>query len=179
MIIVTKRRSVAFRLLTIGTLFAFMWTFLLPHEAMARQRVKISEGTAVVLRTNTTLTPEQLKVGDAVELSAVYDVVVNGKVVIKEGARARGEIVTSQERRMIGMAAKIVLAVRSVQAVDETTVPLSGSKFVEGKDRMCMSIGLSLLCCILFALMRGGDAFIPSGTQIECTVAGTTEVTVQ
>lgn len=179
MIALRTRRGVAFQLVTVGTLLAFMWTFLLPHEAIAQQKVQIPVGTAVLLRTNTTLTPVQLKVGDTVELSVVSDVVVDGKVVIKAGAKARGEITTSKESNYIGIAAKMGLAVRSVQAVDRTTVPLSGSKLVEGKDKMVMSIGLSLVCCILFAVMKGGESSIPSGTQIECTVAGTTEVTVQ
>ncbi len=175
----TKGRSIAFQFLTIGTLFAFMWTFLLPQEAIAQQKVQIPAGTAVLLKTNTTLTPEQLNVGDTVDLSVVSDIVVDGEVVIKAGATARGEITTSKENNFIGIAAKIGLAVRSVQAVDGTTVPLSGTKLVEGKDRMVLSIGLALVCCILFGLMKGGDAFLPAGTQIGTTIAATTTVTVQ
>lgn len=179
MIGLMKRQGVIFQLLAIGTTLIFLWTFLLPHEALAQKKIKIPVGTVVLLRTNTTLSPKQLNVGDTVELSVVSDVVVDGEVVIEAGAKARGEITTSKDRNLIGIAAKMGLVVRGVQAVDGTTVPLSGSRIVEGKDKMVMSIGLALVCCILFALMKGGEAEIASGTQIECTVAGTTEVTVQ
>lgn len=173
-----RGRGIAFQLLVVGTLFTFVWTFMLPHEVVAQEKVQIPAGTVVVLKTNSTLTPEQLKVGDTVQLSVVSDVVIDGKVVIQAGASAMGEITSSKERGMIGIAAQIGLVVRSVQAVDGTTVFLSGSKLVEGKDKMVMSIGLALICCILFALMKGGEASIPAGTQIQATVAGTTTVTV-
>jgi len=62
-----------------------------------------------------------------------------------------------------------------VQAVDGTTVMLSGTKVVKGKDKMLTSIGLSLICCILFAGMKGGDASIAAGAPITCTVAITTQ----
>jgi len=179
MITLTRKLSFAFQSLTIMTLLAFMWAFLLPHESIAQQKVETLTGTTVALITNTTLTPEQFKVGDAVELSVVSDVVVNGEVVIKAGAGAKGEITVSKERSYIGIAAKIGLAVKSVQAVDGTTIPLSGSKLSEGKDKMVMSIGLSIVCCILFALKKGGEAFIQAGTPVDATVSATTPVTVQ
>jgi len=155
-----------------------MWGTLLTHVAVAQEAVKVPSGTVVTLRTMTPLTPEQLNVGDLVILAVVSDVVVDGKVVIKAGAEARGEITSSKSRNMIGIAARIGLSVRSVTAVDGSTIPLFGTKLAEGKSKMTVSIGLSLVCCILFALMKGGDATIPAGTQIQATVAGTTSVQV-
>jgi hypothetical protein len=104
---------------------------------------------------------------------------LTGKSLSRQELRQGGEITASKDRNIIGIAAQIGFAVRSVQAVDETTVPVSGSKVVEGKDKMVASIGLTLVCCILFALMKGGDASISAGTQIETTVAATTTVTVK
>jgi hypothetical protein len=178
MIALTRRRSSAFQLLTIGTLFVFMWAFLLPHESIAKKEVRIPAGTVVVLKTTTTLTPVQLRVGDTVDLLVVSDVVVDGEVVIEAGAKARGEITTSRERNFIGIAGKLGLAVRSVQAVDGTTVLMSGTKLSEGKNKMVVSIGLSLVCCILFALMKGGHAYLQSGTQIEATLPATATIAI-
>ena len=179
MITLTRKLSFAFQLLTIMTLLAFMWAFLLPHESIAQQKATIPVGTVVHLKTNTTLTPEQFQVGDAVELSVVSDVIVDGNVVIKTGAKAKGEITISKENNYIGIPAKIGLAVQSVQAVDETTIPLSGVKLSEGKSKMVPSIGLSLVCCILFALWKGGEAFLQAGTPVDATVSATTSVSLQ
>lgn len=159
-------------------LVAFMFTVVFPAQSIAQDKVRISAGTVVTLKTNTTLSPKSLNVGDVVELTVVNDVVVDGHTVIAAGAKARGEITNAKERGMIGIPAELALSVKTVEAVDGSTISLYGAKVVEGKDKMLMSIGLALICCILFALMKGGEAQIPAGTQIQSEVAGTVEVEV-
>ena len=157
----------------IGIISAFMANFSLPSIAFAG--VKIPAGTPVIVAVNAAITPEAVNIGDAVELSVTSDVVIDGKVVIKAGARASGEVINAKKRNYIGIPSEIAISVRSVQAVDGTTVMLSGTKVVKGKDKMLTSIGLSLICCILFAGMKGGDASIAAGAPITCTVAITTQ----
>jgi len=123
--------------------------------------------------------PEGLHAGDTVRLAVVSDVTVDGRVVIKAGAPVVADVVDAQGRNMIGIAAKIGIALRTVEAVDGTQILVSANKFAEGKDKMIMSIGLSLICCILFALMKGGDASIPAGTEIIAATATATQVEVQ
>ena len=176
MMLINKTQGRISTLTCVIALFIFFWTFIFPRQILAQEKVTIPAGTVVTLRTTSVIAPEQLNTGDLVTLTVVNDVVIDGKVVIASGAQAKGEIIDSRNRGMIGIAAKIGLSVRSVTAVDNTTVPLMGSKIVPGKDKMVLSIGLSLICCILFALMKGGDASIPAGAQIEAQVAGTTSV---
>lgn len=169
-----------FKIIVFVTMAAFISTFIVPNEVFADPiEVKIPAGTSVLLKTNTILTPSQFNPGDTVALSVVNDVVVDGKVVISAGASAKGEITSSKDRNYIGIAGEMGFSIRSVQAVDGSTVMLSGAKTISGKDKMVLSIGLSLVCCILFGLMKGGDATIPSGTQIESMVAASTVITVE
>lgn len=179
MITLIKVDSRLFKYFVSITIAAFVSTFVLPPEAIASPtEVRIPAGTVVLLKTNTTLVPSQLNPGDTISLSVVSDVVVDGNVVIAAGSSAKGEITNAKDRNMIGIAAEIGFSVRSVQAVDGSTVMLSGAKNISGKDKMILSIGLSLVCCILFGLMKGGDATIPSGTQIESIVASTTVISL-
>ena len=178
MISLVKRDGWLTRFVSISIAFLFIWTFLVSPDVIAQQQVQVPVGTAVTVKTTTTLTPEQYNIGDTVELSVVSDVIVEVKVVVKAGAVAKGEIIAAKTRNLIGIPAKIGVSLRSVQAVDGTTVLLSGSKVIEGKDNMVASIGLALVCCILFALMKGGEASIPEGTQIDGTVAGTIKIEV-
>lgn len=179
MLRVFKKREVLFKSIIVGTIAAMIGSLSLPYIAVASAQVQVSAGTPVNVATNAVITPETVNMGDTVDLSVTSDVVVDGKVVIKAGAKARGEVIQSKNRNYIGIPAKIGIAVRSVQAVDGTTIMLSGSKVVEGKDKMVTSIGLSLILCILFAAMKGGDASIPAGTPILSTVAVTTSVAIQ
>ena len=66
----------------------------------------------------------------------------------------------------------------SVNALDGTMIPLSGSTTsVIGKDKR----GLSIVCgiCTLFGfLIRGEQAVIPAGTQIQPVVMSNTEISL-
>lgn len=178
MFFANRKSCTFFRIVSIIALSAFVVALLPPLPASAAEKTTIPAGTVVGMRTTTPITPEHLNVGDLVMLAVISDVLVDGVVVIKAGAPARGEIVSSKSRNMIGIAAKIGLSIRSVEAIDGTTIPMYGTKLAEGKSKMGASIGLSLICCILFALMKGGDASIASGTEIMATTAGTAIITV-
>lgn len=116
------------------------------------------------------------KLPDTVNLSVTSDVVVDGKVVVKADAQTSGEVISTKKRNYVGIPAEIGISIRSVQAVDKTTVILSGSKVIKGQNKMVTSIGLSLICYILFAGMKGIEVSIPAGTQITAMVAVTTSV---
>lgn len=116
------------------------------------------------------------KLPDTVNLSVTSDVVVDGKVVVKADAQTSGEVIFAKKRNYVGIPAEIGISIRSVQAVDKTTVILSGSKVIKGQNKMVTSIGLSLICYILFAGMKGIEVSIPAGTQITAMVAVTTSV---
>src|SRR3989339_79254 len=138
---------------------------VIPQNACAAQ-ITVRSGTEVVVKTVTTLIPDNLRVGDMVNLVVAKNVVINGATVIKEGAKVNAEVVSAKDNNYIGIAGKIGLSLKSVEAANGSTIMLSGSKHVEGKDKMVVSIGLSLICCILFALMKGGEASIEAGTEI-------------
>lgn len=174
-----NRENKIFRGLTWISMIAFIFCCFSPSLLMAKTTVTLQAGTIVNLRTDTPLRPATLNTGDRVILTVVSDVVVDGKVVIAAGAKARGEITDSKDRGMIGIPAKLALSIRSVEAVDGSTIALFGARVAEGKSKMAASIGLALICCILFALMKGGAAEIPAGTQIQTEVSGTVQISVE
>lgn len=171
----SKKTFAWFQLSTLLTLFAFVLTFVLPHEVIAEKKIQIPAGTRILLRTLQTITPKEFKVGDRVNLAVASDVIINGNVVIKAGAEATGEVTVSKERGIAGQADKITISLKSVKAVDGTFVPLSGTKSVEGEEKMVMAIILALLCLPL-VLIKGGEASIPEGTQIDTLVAAQTTI---
>jgi hypothetical protein len=79
---------------------------------------------------------------------------------------------------MIGQPGKITISDFGVKAVDGSYVPLRATLTDEGKDRMVLSIVVSLLFCPLFLLMKGGEGQIPAGTQKTVYVAADVDVAV-
>jgi len=153
--------------------------FTLGVDYALAESIRVPSGTSITIRLDETLSPETKKTGDPVSMSVVNDVLVNGTVVIQAGARVNGEIIASQTKNFAGIPAKIAVAVRSVEAVDGTQImQTSVSKRSEGDSKMVPSIALTLLCCVLFLLWKGGEASIPAGTQIVASTAQTVTVTV-
>ena len=137
--------------------------------------VRVPAGTAVTLATTSTLDPQMVRVGDVVNLTVVSDVVVNGKVVFKAGSPARAEITAASPRGIVGRPDKMTVQLQNAQAVDGSTVPITAAKSVEGDDKMVLTIVLTLVC-VPFILMKGGKAAIPSGSQINATTNGLSEI---
>ncbi|MCJ7645997.1 hypothetical protein MUO65_03705 [bacterium] len=136
-------------------------------EAVKAAVVSVPPGTRVLLRLEETVSPETKSVGDQVTLSVVSDVVVNGKVVIAAGAPAAGEVTVSSKKGAVGKPAEIGFQVTSVMAVDGKSVPLRATRKAEGKSKMTEAIVVTILCCVLGLLMKGGEASFEKGLTIE------------
>lgn len=159
-----RMRSHGFKAMPLATLCMFLWTFVMPHPALAA--VEIPAQTPLKVATTSTIDPAAVNVGDQVYLQVTEPVVIGGKTVIAAGARAIARVTQAKERGMIGIPAAIGLVLESVETADGGNVAITGSVVQEGKSKMVASIGLALICCLLFALMKGGAAEIPSGTTI-------------
>lgn len=161
------KRSINRHLKTFATVTLCMvvWTFGMPHAAFSRA-IEVPSMTSLLVATTQTINPSAINIGDRIPLLVVSDVKIDGVTVIAVGARAMARITQAKDAGMIGIPAAVGLALESVEAVDGTIIPISGSRIQEGKDKMFLSIGLSLICCLLFALTKGGAAEIPMGSEI-------------
>lgn len=164
------------RLLNLFTMVAFCLTMGPAQPAMAQQLV-IPMGTSIIVVTVVELSSENSQAGDAVYLAVPNDVVINGTTVISAGATVLAEVSMVQKSSMIGIPGKLSISIKSVQAVDGTTIILSGNKTVVGNDSTTKSIILTLFC--LFGLLiHGGPATIPAGTHIQANVAATAQLNI-
>jgi hypothetical protein len=142
------------------------------------EQLTVQAGTPVDLNFETTVSSESATQGQEVIMRVATPVVVNGKTVVEVGASAVGEVVFSKKSGMVGMAGRISVAAKRVTAVDGTVIALTGSKDFEGKDNMVTSIVITVVCCILGLLMKGGKAEIPSGSSLRASVATPVQVNV-
>ena len=101
-----------FMTLCLGSTFAHSVSF-----DVERALITLRAGTAVSVELNEELDPNDLSVGNAIDLMVRSNVIVNGKVVIASGAIAEG-IVKKVNRGCKGDCTSITITVESVQAVD-------------------------------------------------------------
>jgi|GEM_PF-745870 len=148
-----------------------------PSTAVARM-LTIPVGTPIVLKFDETIDPATATIGSTVHLSVLQEVTVNGEVAFEAGAPASGQVTQSEKPGSIGKPAVIGVALQSAQAVDGTLVPVSGMKVVEGENKQTSSLIVTILCCVLGLLLKGGNAEIQAGTTMDATVELATEITI-
>ncbi|RMD82079.1 MAG: hypothetical protein D6815_10085 [Candidatus Dadabacteria bacterium] len=133
-------------------------------------------GTIVVAAFEEEVNPAAVSQGQAVRLSVVNPVVVNGVTVIEAGAPVMGEVSIAQTPGAIGKPAKIGVTLQYVTAVDGTRIPISGQTVVEGENKQTTSLVVTILCCVLGLIMKGGEASIPAGSQVKATTLADAEI---
>jgi len=146
--------------------------------ALMAQTVTVPVGTVVVAKFIEDVQPSTVQQGDSVLLLVDKDVVVSGKTVIKEGARIRAEVADSKKSGYAGQSGRLLLTFRSVTAVDGQEIMLSGSSQRQGEDQMVESIGLGLVCCPLFLLMKGKEGIIKTGQTTQVYTVNAVNVSV-
>ena len=133
--------------------------------------IEMPVGTPLILTFEESVNPITAHIGQRVFLRVEDPVTVEGKILIEAGARAIGEITQSAKAGSIGKPGAIGVTLRSVEAIDGTSVPISGNKVIIGEDKQTASLIVTILCCVLGLIMKGGPAEIAQGSTVEANIA--------
>lgn len=146
-------------------------------EAHAPMRTVLRAGTLVVLETTNVLSSKDAQMGQSVGLRVKYDVMINGRAVIKAGAPGSAQVTAAEHRKGMGKEGSLAIKPSVVQAVDGQMVPLTGAgSGSAGTDTKGATIGLAVVVSPLFLLKKGKDATIPAGYEMQANVASETVV---
>ncbi len=105
------------------------------------------------------------------------DVIVDDVVAIPRGSIAKGQVMRAERPKAIGREGFVEIQIKSVTATDGQEIMLTGGNiYQEGEDKQTLSIVLGVFVCILFLLLKGKNAQVPQGFQIESSVATTTTI---
>ena len=146
-------------------ILVFLGTVLPYGIAKAEDKVAIPEGTRVVVKTEDSTTSATATQGQVVRFGVVRAVEIQGKVVIKAGAPATGEVLRVEGKKMIGREGELLVGIRYATAVDGSQIPLRASFEKKGEGMLATSVVLGVVLCPLFLLMKGEEARIPAGTE--------------
>jgi hypothetical protein len=142
--------------------------------------VVLPSGTSIPLETISLISSGSLQPGQTIDLKVRADVKVGDKVLIAGGSIAKAQVTKVSVPKALGKEGIIELQVKSVQAVDGQTINLSSGSFgKEGQDRLGISLGLGVFICLLFLLMKGKNAEIAPGYQVEAIVATSTTINLK
>ena len=176
MLLVNRRKSVVKWLSLVFSTHLFLFVSVMP---VIGAEISVPHGTSVLLVVEELISPETHQVGQRVFLRVAADVKIDDTIVVKKGAVATGEVSVSNKRGLVGSPAEIGITMHTVEAVDGTVIPLSGRKVLKGEAKQTQSIIITILCCVLALLQKGGKAEIIVGSQIQAIVVGTTTINVK
>jgi hypothetical protein len=138
----------------------------------SEEPIYIPANTPISLRLENTISTENCKEGDNVNLRVSYDIHVNGKTVIPAGSIGKSIVSLVEKPKIFGKAGKISLKINSVITPDGKFIAVSGNDFTRnGESRATQAwvwFGVSLLilwpCIFVPFFLKGKQAEISSGT---------------
>lgn len=151
-----------------------------------RSGVKLPAGTVVDFETIYLINSQEFRKGDAISFRVVNPVIVNGSVLIIQGATATGIVTKAQRNGHWGRAGKITWAMKEVTAVDGTRIPIDFTGHTVGDSKGAKVaaqtiIGGALLgpffpIALLSGFKRGENAYIPAGKRFQAAVRSDTTI---
>ncbi|PMD93763.1 hypothetical protein BWI97_17635 [Siphonobacter sp. BAB-5405] len=134
--------------------------------------VVLPAGTPIPMETMSLIRSDQVIPGQVIDFRVKYDVKVEDQVVIPAGSIAKGQVMRAQKAKGLGKEGFVEIQIKSVQAVDQQEVFLTGGNlYQEGEDKQTLAIVLGIVVCILFLTMKGKNAEVPAGFEFNAHVA--------
>lgn len=137
----------------------------------------LNEGQPIILLTEEFMKSGETQTGSTIRFRVDRDVLLpDGRILVAAGAQATGEVIKSEPHGLFGQAGELNFAIRSVQAVDGTSVPLRALKNAEGDSIMAPVIVGAVLITPLVLLFNGPNVEIPANTAFTAFVDKTTVI---
>lgn len=151
-----------------------------------RSAFKLPAGTVVDFETCYPINSQEFRNGDAISFRVVNPVIVNGAVLIIQGATATGIVTKAERNGHFGRAGRITWAMKEVTAADGNRIPIDftghsvgdskGAKVAAQIIIMGALLGPAAPIALLSGFKRGENAYIPAGKRYQAAVRQETTV---
>ena len=148
-----------------------------PKEANAlpdaiEKEIFIPDGTEIEVQLKNNLSGQDAKEGEIVDLVVVRNVMIDGVVVIAEGAAATARITKAKKAGYWGKSGKLEWAMQDIQTVANRKIPVRFTKAVAGGSNSgSVAVGAVVTTVLLgpvgllWGLKKGKKATIPAGSK--------------
>ncbi len=140
---------------------------------------------AVELELRKVVSSETARSGDIVDFLVLQPVLVDGNVVILQGASGRGYVAEARKARSWGRPGKLELHLKDVTCVDGNRAAIRATKRVEGRGNTGKVTTAVVISGVFFfpvaplwGFVKGKRIEIPAGTRVEAFVQGDSKVNV-
>jgi hypothetical protein len=152
------------------------------QSAPPSSKLLVKDGTPIKLKLKRGVYSQYAKVGDEVDYLVDEEVVVDGKIIVPEGAIVKGKVVSAEHKRRMGRGGKIDISADAVKLFNSQSIPLRAFQHERGGGQglnmtggMLAAASLTLGVGAPFALlMHGKDIEIRQGSSFTAFVDGDT-----
>jgi hypothetical protein len=152
------------------------------QTASPSQKLLVKDATPVKLKLKRGVYSQYARVGDEVIYLVDEELVVNGKVIVPEGAIVKGKVVSAEHKRTMGRGGKIDISADSVKLFNSQSIPLrafqkarGGGQGLDMSGEMLAAASLTLGVGTPFVLLKHGkDIEIRQGSSFTAYVNGDT-----
>jgi hypothetical protein len=119
---------------------------------------------------------DRVQVGQRVRAQVSRDVIVDGKVLIKEGTIVLVKVNSVSQKNFAGIKGKLSLSAIRTESIDGQVIDLDGGYHKEGRSKMALSITLAVIVFLPLIFIRGKSAELPAGTIFDAFTARSYDV---
>jgi len=148
------------------------------------QKLLIKDGRPIKLKLKYGVYSQYAKIGDEVDYLVDEELVMNGKIIVPEGAIVKGKVVSAEHKRRMGRGGKIDISADSIKLFNGQSVPLrafqhgrGGGQGLDMSGEMLAAASLTLGVGVPFVLFKHGkDIEIRQGSSFTAFVDGDTSL---
>jgi len=148
------------------------------------QKLLVKDATPIKLKLKRGVYSQYAKIGDEVDYLIDEEIVVNGKIIVPEGAIVKGKVLSAEHKRRMGRGGKIDISADAIKLFNSQSIPLRALQHARGGGQglnmtggMLAAASLTLGVGAPFALlMHGKDIEIRQGSSFTAFVDGDTSL---
>jgi hypothetical protein len=149
-----------------------------PSICFSSKVVEVPPGTPLSASNLQDIVSGEAAPGDSVMMQVEKDVIVDGFVVIKEGAIVIASISKSREATFVSIGGSLAIAFKTVEAVDGQNIFVGGSVSKKVDQEKAVQTAALSACCFLFALQKGEEQVIKAGHVFNLNTLGRAKIKV-
>ena len=138
----------------------------------------IPKGTVLQIELAQELSSKKSKVGDAVPLRLVENLIVNGVIVAPAGSEVKGIVTKSRKAGLLGRGGKLEFKIVSVKAINGVEIPLQYTKSERGSGDGGAVAVVALVSIVGGIFMKGKNVVYNSGLRFDAEVTADTDLEV-
>lgn len=138
----------------------------------------IPKGTILQVELTKELSSKKAKVGDAVPLRMVENLIVNDVIVVPAGSEVKGVVTKARKAGGLGRGGKLEFTIVSVKAINGVEIPLQYTKVEHGTNDGGAVAVVALVSIVGGIFMKGKNVVFNEGLKFDAEVTADTDLKV-